>query len=33
MSLLRHAGDGNLHFNVSQKPGSAAEAFLARSMR
>jgi FAD/FMN-containing dehydrogenase len=25
-----HAGDGNLHFNVSQKPGSAAEAFLAR---
>jgi FAD/FMN-containing dehydrogenase len=25
-----HAGDGNLHFNVSQRPGSDAAAFLAR---
>jgi FAD/FMN-containing dehydrogenase len=24
-----HAGDGNLHFNVSQKPGSDVKAFLA----
>jgi D-lactate dehydrogenase (cytochrome) len=26
-----HAGDGNLHFNVSQKPGAPLEAFLARA--
>jgi D-lactate dehydrogenase (cytochrome) len=26
-----HAGDGNLHFNVSQKPGSDQAAFLARA--
>ncbi len=26
-----HAGDGNLHFNVSQKPGTPASAFLARA--
>ncbi len=25
-----HAGDGNLHFNVSQKPGADVERFLAR---
>jgi FAD/FMN-containing dehydrogenase len=25
-----HAGDGNLHFNVSQKPGADIESFLAR---
>jgi len=25
-----HAGDGNLHFNVSQKPGADLESFLAR---
>lgn len=25
-----HAGDGNLHFNVSQKPGADRAAFLAR---
>src|SRR6202045_3879524 len=25
-----HAGDGNLHFNVSQKPGSDVESFIAR---
>jgi FAD/FMN-containing dehydrogenase len=25
-----HAGDGNLHFNVSQKPGSPPEGFMAR---
>ncbi len=25
-----HAGDGNLHFNVSQKPGADTESFLAR---
>ena len=25
-----HMGDGNLHFNVSQRPGTASEAFLAR---
>jgi FAD/FMN-containing dehydrogenase len=25
-----HAGDGNLHFNVSQKPGADAQSFLAR---
>jgi len=26
-----HAGDGNLHFNVSQKPGAPLDAFLARA--
>jgi len=26
-----HAGDGNLHFNVSQKPGSDADTFKARA--
>jgi FAD/FMN-containing dehydrogenase len=26
-----HAGDGNLHFNVSQRAGSAAAAFMARA--
>jgi FAD/FMN-containing dehydrogenase len=26
-----HVGDGNLHFNVSQRPGTADEAFLARA--
>ena len=26
-----HAGDGNLHFNVSQKPGATAASFRARS--
>jgi FAD/FMN-containing dehydrogenase len=26
-----HMGDGNLHFNVSQRPGSDAERFLARA--
>jgi FAD/FMN-containing dehydrogenase len=26
-----HMGDGNLHFNVSQKPGCATDAFLARA--
>lgn len=26
-----HAGDGNLHFNVSQRPGSATAGFLARA--
>src|SRR5271156_5786112 len=26
-----HAGDGNLHFNVSQRPGSPTAAFLARA--
>jgi len=25
-----HAGDGNLHFNVSQRPGSEIKSFLAR---
>jgi FAD/FMN-containing dehydrogenase len=25
-----HAGDGNLHFNVSQKPGADIESFIAR---
>ena len=25
-----HVGDGNLHFNVSQRPGASAEALLAR---
>jgi len=25
-----HVGDGNLHFNLSQRPGAGAEAFLAR---
>ncbi len=25
-----HAGDGNLHFNVSQKPGTDVKSFLAR---
>jgi FAD/FMN-containing dehydrogenase len=25
-----HAGDGNLHFNVSQKPGSEVKSFIAR---
>jgi FAD/FMN-containing dehydrogenase len=25
-----HAGDGNLHFNVSQKPGTEAANFMAR---
>jgi FAD/FMN-containing dehydrogenase len=26
-----HAGDGNLHFNLSQKPGTDVRAFLARA--
>jgi len=26
-----HLGDGNLHFNIQQRPGTDAEAFLARS--
>jgi D-lactate dehydrogenase (cytochrome) len=26
-----HAGDGNLHFNLSQKPGADAASFLART--
>jgi D-lactate dehydrogenase (cytochrome) len=26
-----HMGDGNLHFNVSQKPGAPAAAFLSRA--
>jgi FAD/FMN-containing dehydrogenase len=26
-----HVGDGNLHFNVSQRPGSPGAAFLARA--
>ncbi len=26
-----HVGDGNLHFNVSQRPGSSRAAFLARA--
>ncbi len=26
-----HAGDGNLHFNLSQKPGADAASFLARA--
>ena len=26
-----HAGDGNLHFNVSALPGADAERFLARA--
>ena len=26
-----HAGDGNLHFNVSQKPGADLESFMARA--
>jgi FAD/FMN-containing dehydrogenase len=26
-----HAGDGNLHFNLSQKPGANTESFLART--
>src|ERR1700677_4912100 len=26
-----HAGDGNLHFNVSQRPGSSTAAFMARA--
>jgi D-lactate dehydrogenase (cytochrome) len=25
-----HAGDGNLHFNVSQKTGTGGESFIAR---
>ncbi len=25
-----HAGDGNLHFNVSQKPGADIKSFVAR---
>ena len=25
-----HLGDGNLHFNVSQRPGTDTAAFLAR---
>jgi D-lactate dehydrogenase (cytochrome) len=25
-----HVGDGNLHFNLNQAPGSSGEAFLAR---
>ena len=25
-----HAGDGNLHFNVNQRPGADRAAFLAR---
>ncbi len=25
-----HAGDGNLHFNVSQKPGTDVKSFMAR---
>lgn len=28
-----HVGDGNLHFNVSQKPGAPTAAFLARAAR
>lgn len=28
-----HMGDGNLHFNVSQRPGASNEAFLARGPR
>jgi FAD/FMN-containing dehydrogenase len=26
-----HAGDGNLHFNLSQKPGANLEAFVGRT--
>jgi FAD/FMN-containing dehydrogenase len=26
-----HVGDGNLHFNVSQRPDAPASAFLARA--
>ncbi len=26
-----HAGDGNLHFNLSQKPGADVRAFMARA--
>jgi FAD/FMN-containing dehydrogenase len=26
-----HMGDGNLHFNVSQRPGASADSFLARA--
>ncbi len=26
-----HLGDGNLHFNIQQRPGTSAEAFLARA--
>jgi D-lactate dehydrogenase (cytochrome) len=26
-----HVGDGNLHFNVSQRPGSPTAAFMARA--
>jgi len=26
-----HAGDGNLHFNLSQKPGTDVEGFMARA--
>jgi FAD/FMN-containing dehydrogenase len=26
-----HVGDGNLHFNVSQRPGSSTAAFMARA--
>jgi D-lactate dehydrogenase (cytochrome) len=26
-----HAGDGNLHFNVSQKPGADVESFMSRA--
>src|SRR6185312_1189152 len=25
-----HVGDGNLHFNLNQAPGTSADAFLAR---
>jgi len=28
-----HLGDGNLHFNVSQRPGTDAAAFLAAAAR
>jgi FAD/FMN-containing dehydrogenase len=28
-----HVGDGNLHFNVSQRPGSPTPAFMARAAR
>jgi FAD/FMN-containing dehydrogenase len=27
-----HVGDGNLHFNVSQRPGSPSAEFLARAL-
>jgi D-lactate dehydrogenase (cytochrome) len=26
-----HLGDGNLHFNIQQRPGASAQAFLART--